>query len=235
MSTQTTNRKPTSTGTSSLVTRGIRRPNWICQNVHQLVVLVADKSGSMRGQKAREASAAMNDLTAELADPVNKDGFNVAVVEFSDDSKVVHKPEKASKLNGKIPPLSVGFFGGATNIAAGLEDAITLLQNTRGRTEREVTYLKPVVILFSDGCHNEGPHPNSAADRLKQLADVVTVAFGTDADEQLLRSLATSSQHFYRCSSGRELRNFLAAVGKTMTATMTAGTNATQALTTIRQ
>jgi uncharacterized protein YegL len=97
-----------------------------------------------------------------------------------------------------------------------------------------VQYLRPVVLIFTDGCHNTGPGPKDVADRLKQKADFVTVAFGSDADEALLRSLASTPQHFYRCANGRELRQFLAAVGATMTATMAAKTNATQALTQIR-
>jgi hypothetical protein len=68
-----------------------------------------------------------------------------------------------------------------------------------------------------------------------RIADLVTVAFGDDADGRLLRSLATSAGHFYRCSSGRQLRAFLAAVGTTLTTAMSSGTGATQALTTIRR
>jgi len=67
------------------------------------------------------------------------------------------------------------------------------------------------------------------------VADLVTVAFGAEADERLLRDLATSSQHFYRCRKGRELRTFLAAVGATLSGTLTQGVNATQALGEIRQ
>jgi hypothetical protein len=91
-----------------------------------------------------------------------------------------------------------------------------------------------VTIFFSDGQHNTGPGPKDVADQLKLKADLVTVAFGSDADEALLRSLASTPQHFYRCANGRELRQFLAAVGATMTATMAAGTNATRALTQIQ-
>lgn len=60
-------------------------------------------------------------------------------------------------------------------------------------------------------------------------------AFGEDADEELLRSLASTAAHFFRCSSGRELRQFLAAVGATVTGTMAAGVNATEALSVIQK
>ena len=230
MNAQNSNVKPI-----TIVRSGLRRPNWICRNVKQDVVLVRDKSGSMSGQKARDASVASLDLVAELAEPTNKDGFNVAVVDFSSGSKVIHNLEKATVLNGNVSPLSAGLFGGSTNITAGLEDAVSILEKAETQSAEGVSHLRPVVIVFTDGCHNEGPNPHDVANRLKSIADLVTVAFGSDADEVLMNSLATTPQHFYRCSTGRELRSFLAAVGATMTATMTAGSNATQALTMIQQ
>ena len=218
----------------TIVRSGLRRPNWINSKVNQNVVLVRDKSLSMKGQKATDASDASLDLIEELAQPSNKDGFNIAIVDFSGNSKVIHQLEKATVLSGKVTPLSVGFFGDGTNITSGLEDALTILDKILNQEKEGISYLRPVVILFTDGCHNVGPPPYEVANQLKQKADLVTVAFGDDADEPFMRDLASTSQHFYRCSSGRELRSFLAAVGKTMTSTMAAGTNATQALTMIQ-
>ena len=228
MNTQNQNSKP-----MTIVSGGLRRPNWICRNVKQNVVFVRDKSGSMDGQKAKDASAASLDLVAELAEPANKDGFYVGVVDFGRGSTIVHNLDKATTLNGRVSSLFAN--DGSTNITAGLEDALSVLEKAEQHNQEGVSFLRPVVIVFTDGCHNEGPDPQNVANRLKGVADLVTVAFGSDADETLMRSLATSPQHFYRCSTGRELRSFLAAVGATMTATMAAGTNATQALTMIQQ
>lgn len=230
MNTQSQNAKP-----MTIISTGVKRPDWVCRNVKQNVVLVRDRSGSMNGQKAADASAASLDLVAELAEPTNKDGFNVAVADFSGDSKIAHDLEKATSLNGKVKRLSVGTFGGSTNITAGLEDALSILENANKQSSQGVAHLRPVVIVFTDGCHNEGPEPYETAKRLKAIADLVTVAFGDDADEALMRSLASTPQHFYRCTTGRQLRAFLAAVGATMTATMAAGTNATQALKAVQQ
>ena len=228
MNDQNQNSKP-----MTIVSGGLRRPNWICRNVKQNVVFVRDKSGSMDGQKAKDASAASLDLVAELAEPVNKDGFYVGVVDFGRGSTIVHNLDKATTLNGRVSSLFAN--DGSTNITAGLEDALSVLEKAEQHNQEGVSFLRPVVIVFTDGCHNEGPAPQNVANRLKGVADLVAVAFGSDADETLMRSLATSPQHFYRCSTGRELRSFLAAVGATMTATMAAGTNATQALTMIQQ
>jgi uncharacterized protein YegL len=219
----------------SVITRGVYRPKWVCGNAKQVAVVVGDDSGSMEGRKAEDASAAMQDFVGELAQPCNKDGFFAAVVHFSSDSEVVNDLEKVTSMIGKIKPLEAR--GGSTNITAGLNDALRILDQAEKQNQNQdgVIYLRPVVLLFSDGEHNDGPPPQPVADQIKQKADLVTVAFGSDADEALLRSLASTPQHFYRCSSGRQLRQFLAAVGATMTATMAARTNATQALTTIRQ
>ena len=52
---------------------------------------------------------------------------------------------------------------------------------------------------------------------------MVTVAFGSDADEAFLREIASSPAHAYRCRDGRELRKFFAAVGATLTHSIAAG------------
>ena len=229
METQYQNTKP-----MKIIRSGLKRPNWICRNVRQLLITIRDASTSVKGQKAEDLSAACIDLVTELTEPSNKDGFDLAVIDFASSSKIVCGPEKATALNGNIPSLNVG---GNTNITAGLEDAVSILMKAEKQspTQEGVTYLRPVVIVFTDGCHNEGPDPYNTATQLKGIADLVTVAFGDDADEDLMRSLASTPQHFYRCSTGRELRAFLATVGATMTATMAAGCNATQALSTIQE
>ncbi|OQC41332.1 MAG: von Willebrand factor type A domain protein [Deltaproteobacteria bacterium ADurb.Bin058] len=210
---------------------GLQRPLWVSSKAKQNVVLVRDASGSMYGAKADDASAASADLISELAKPCNKDAFSVALVDFAEET-VSSNLEKATALNGKVVPFTVGTLGSCTNITAGLDAALTILQ--LAPTEEGVVSLRPVVIAFTDGQHNVGPQPQAVATRIKALADLVTVAFGEDADEVLMKSLATSPQHFYRCQSGIELRAFLAAVGATITGTLAAGANATDQLARIR-
>lgn len=230
-----TNPQTQSKSPTTQFSRRAQYPAWLCRDVKQVVVLVRDRSGSMSGQKADDASQASLGLVAELASPANGDGFLVAVVDFSSDSHVVHGLERATVLDGKVCSLAASGIGAGTNITSGLEDVLGILETLSRTGAHGETYLRPVTLLFSDGCHNEGTDPACAASRLKTLADVVTVAFGSDADEALLGSLASTPQHAYRCSNGRELRRFLAEVGTTMTATFRARTNATHALTQIRR
>jgi uncharacterized protein YegL len=214
---------------------GLRRPDWICQNCHQHVFLTRDGSGSMAGQKGEEASRASSDLVAELASPSNKNGFYVTVIDFNTEAETVHAKSAANSLSGNVRPLGAWLLSGGTNITAGLHMASEMIDSDAKGKEQGVRWLRPVVICFTDGQHNTGPSPETVATELKNKADLVMVAFGTDADEAELKRLATSPQHFYRCSNGVELRRFLAAVGATISASLAAGVNSTQALGKVKQ
>jgi len=213
-------------GTPAIV-QGLSRPRWtqLCSRTVQMCVMVRDASGSMCGEKARAADDAGYELIQELAAPGNKDHFHVAVVDFDDDAQILASVTKATALAGGMKKLSPG---GATNITDGLEKAAELVSGFVAPDG--LTPLRPIVLLFSDGEHNVGDGPDEVAKRLKSKADLVTVAFGEDADETLLKRIATSPQHFYRCKSGAQLRQFFATVGKTMTKSMARGQNTAQAL-----
>jgi uncharacterized protein YegL len=204
---------------------GVERPAWITAGTKQLAVLVRDCSPSTSGQKARDASEAGRELATELANPMNHDGFDVAVVDFARAAKLANDVTPAGTLVSTLRPIAV--HGGSTNLTAGLEIARDVIRRPEFQDE---SHLRPVVVAFTDGCHNTGPHPRDIAAEVKQLADLVTVAFGEDADEALLRDQATSPQHFYRCRNGGELRTFFAAVGRTLTVSLQRRQNATQAL-----
>jgi uncharacterized protein YegL len=214
------------------------RPGWACSNRHQAALLVRDNSGSMSGGKARDADAACRALVGLLAAPQNKGAFEAAVLDFDSGAHMVHSMGAASELGEVLSPLAAD--GGSTNLGSALQLALDELKRSSvipdadgaGGSQQQdgISYLRPVVLVFTDGHSNTGPRPEPAAKRLKEHADLVTVAFGGDADEELLRGLATTPAHFCRCRNGGELRDFLAEVGKTMTRTLAAGQNATQAL-----
>ena len=218
--------------TAAALCAGLRRPAWISAGVNQVAVLVRDGSRSMAGRKARDACAASEALVEELARPVNKDGFWVAMVDFKDVAKAVAPLDRATALHGCVPVLDATH--GWTNITAGLELAGAILRDSRAREVDGLEFLRPVVLCYTDGRHTKGPDPLPAAKALRQSADLVTIAFGDDADESLMREIASTPEHFYRCASGRELRAFLAAVGATLTRTLAARGNATNALTRIQ-
>ena len=211
---------------------GVGRPDWLNGTNEQAVVCVRDTSGSMAGEKASSASQAVDELGRELAQPANKDGFSVAIVDFASTARVVHPLAKATELAGKIKPIAAR---GGTNMREGLQLASKQLKNGKGKASQASRQLRPTVFIFSDGHHNVGESPDRVAKEIKQYADIVTIAFGNGADEALLKRIATSEQHFYRCKDGRELRIFLAVAGATLRHTLAAGTNATIALSQIQR
>jgi uncharacterized protein YegL len=204
----------------------------------QEVFLVRDCSLSMDDHgKARDATRACAELLEELAMPTNRDGFRVCVVDFSGIAKVRHPLEAASTLAKKIAPIQTGWKQAGTNIALGLKAVLDNreFKSTSQNLEDERIRLRPVVLLFTDGGHNQTPQPYDYAASIRRDADLVTVAFGRDADEEMLKRLATSPQHFYRCRSGKDLRRFLAQVGATLTQTLAARQNATKLLATLQR
>ncbi len=186
----------------------------------------------MSGPKQREANSATLSLIHELALPVNRGAFYVAVIDFSDDARWAHLMCPATELDGRVTPMDVG---GNTNITAALSLALQGVKQ-QAVNDQDSGPLRPVALTLSDGAHNTGPSPEGVAEQLKAFVDHVTVGFGRDADEEMLKTLATSPQHFYRIrDSGAELRRFLSAVGKTLTQTLAQHTNATAALTQLQK
>jgi len=213
----------------------VRRPQFGFRQ-SQTVVLLRDDSGSMAesagaGTKASEATAASADLVRSLCDPANRDAFDVAIVDFGVDAQEVQPLDRATAMRG-VPAL--GASGRATNITAAIERALAIVGAAPPWRAQGFRAARPAVVLFTDGCHNHGPAPEAAADALKIQADVVTVAFGTDADESLLVRLASTPAHFYRAASGAELRMLLAQVGRTLSVSMRSNASAGQLLSRIR-
>ena len=78
------------------------------------------------------------------------------------------------------------------------------------------------------------PNPYKIGELLKKKVDLVTIAFGNNADEKLLSSLASTPDHFYSCQNGQQLRSFMARVGTTLQQTIASQKNATKELTRIQ-
>lgn len=204
---------------------GLVRPVSVAPRA-QLTVLVRDASSSMAGEKAADADAASRALVSDLAEPGNRGAFTVGVVDFASTVSRVQPPEAAETLVTHMAPLDAS---GSTNVAAALDQAGAIIRTAPA----ELAAARPVVLLFSDGRPNCGGDARLAAATLKENADVVTVAFGGDADEAFLREIATSPAHAYRCRDGRELRKLFRAVGATLSRSITAGVPATGALGTL--
>ncbi|MBL8820129.1 MAG: VWA domain-containing protein [Planctomyces sp.] len=198
-----TRRQPGSRGHSGELIPVRTRKAW--QMLRQTGILVRDCSASMSGQKKLDAEAACADLLHILSTCANNSAFDLAVVDFSGHAAIVNAIQPVTAV--KLPPMQID---SSTDIAAGLLATESLLSQF-GNDQ-----IRPVILLFTDGCHNGTEDPRYVAERLKSRATIVTVAFGDDADESLLQELAMSPQHSYRCSDGYSLRCFFAEFGTTM-------------------
>ena len=143
------------------------------------VVLLVDLSGSMRGERARTAAAAVGALAAELA----RD--NLAVIAFWSDAAVLSHlgqhvpPERLLESMLRIPAR------GLTNVAFPLQVARRELGRIPART---VLARTGRVLLLSDCVHNAGPDPRPFAARLPRL-DILLDTTG-EQDPELARDLA---------------------------------------------
>ncbi len=147
------------------------------------VVLVVDVSGSMRGERVRNAAATVGALAAELL----RD--DLAVLAFwSDAAILMHLGQEVRPLDLVDTLLDLPTKG-LTNLAFPLQVAARELARVPARDAR--------VVLLSDCVHNAGPDPRPMAARLPRL-DVLLDVSG-EHDLELGRELA-------RAGHGRVVR-----------------------------
>lgn len=140
------------------------------------VVLAVDVSGSMRGERVRNAAATVGALAGQLHDDM------LAVIAFWSDAVVVlpfGSPIRPLTLLDDLLQLPAR---GLTNIAFPLELAQRQLAAAPRRGKR--------VILLTDAVHNAGPDPRQAASGLHRV-DVLLDTTG-EHDLPLAREIATA-------------------------------------------
>ena len=176
----------------------------------QHVLLVLDTSGSMRSNgKIDESNLAKNNLISELAVPDNKDGFEVTEIPFSGRAKRTVFAQSAVGLT-----LKPGVAGGGTNFEVALTMAKEAILELDQRPNPEgYKYFRPVIIFMSDG-HSIAT--DTTIETCKELADIIAIAFGADANKDMLAKIASDGKVHRVGTNGGDLAKFLAAVGKTI-------------------
>ncbi|HUZ10834.1 MAG TPA: vWA domain-containing protein [Acidimicrobiales bacterium] len=119
------------------------------------VVLVVDASGSMKGDKALLAAAAVGALSGELRDD------ELTVVAFWKDAAILTAGSERTSPARVLEDLAALPVEGLTNIHVGLHVGAVELARSSAR-ER-------IAILLSDGVHNAGPDPRTAVGALPRL------------------------------------------------------------------
>jgi Mg-chelatase subunit ChlD len=134
----------------------------------RLVVLLADVSGSMRGERIRTAAATVGALAAELA----RD--DLGVIAFWSDAVVLSHPGDPVEPQRTLEALLRIPASGLTNIAFPLQVAWRELARIPARDAG--------VLLLSDCVHNAGPDPRRLAAQLPRLDVLLDTSAEHDAD-----------------------------------------------------
>ena len=150
------------------------------------MVIVLDRSGSMKGPKINDARQAVLNLLSGLT---AKDRF--ALITYSDHVRQVTDlnpvtPAHANQLKARVSGIHAG---GGTNLGAGLQAGINLMLSApeNGNARK--------LILISDGLVNKGITDSTRLGRMAGVAvenefAVSTVGVGSDFNELLMTTIA---------------------------------------------
>ncbi|UTF52005.1 vWA domain-containing protein [Natronosalvus rutilus] len=169
------------------------------------IVLVLDRSGSMSS-----SMTAMKDAAKGLVDELDNAVANVGVVSYSSSATL---DQKLTSDHGTVKTAIDGLSSsGQTHIVDGVETAQEeLTDGTNARPDAE-----KIMVVMSDGEHNQGGDPVDAADDAKgEGIEIYTVAFGS-ADESTLQDMASDpwDAHFFQAANENELIDAFSQIGR---------------------
>jgi len=157
------------------------------------LVIVLDRSGSMKGRKIIDARQAILRL---LSDLTSQD--RLALVTYSDGVQIACGLLNVTRSNRQRMEAAVSGVrvGGGTNLGAGLQAGIDLL----GSSNRSTRAAK--VILISDGLANKGITDVAALSKMAAAAvegefAVSTVGLGAEFNEYLMTAIADQGTGSY--------------------------------------
>jgi Ca-activated chloride channel family protein len=159
------------------------------------LVVVLDRSGSMRGRKLHDAQQAVLTLIDRLA---ARD--RLALVAYSNGVQMVSPLVSTNSMNRQRLAEAVRglFAGGGTNLGGGLKTGIETLVNEKAEGRQRK------VILISDGLANHGiTDPRAlglmASKALEYNFAISTVGVGLDFNEVLMTTIADhgSGQYYF--------------------------------------
>lgn len=157
------------------------------------LALVIDRSGSMKGNRLRNAIQG----AAAAIDRLN-DGDVVSVITFDSRSTVLVPPttidaSSRSRIRADVQGITLG---GDTCISCGIDDALTQLERTSGRVNR--------MIVLSDGDATAGvrdiPGFRTMAQRARDRGTAITtIGVDVDYNEKIMTAIAADSngRHYF--------------------------------------
>jgi len=171
------------------------------------LVIVLDTSGSMEGEKLREAKSAAKELIRNM-----RDDDEVAFVHYASEAEVVQPLARVGAvrelLASRIEGLSAS---GGTAIPLGLAAGVNALQSGLLRSERGTDGRVKRVVLVSDGLDSSRPRSEFLAqDSAEKGITVSSMGIGVDFDEAYMGGVARSGHgNFGFVNDGPTLTAFL--------------------------
>lgn len=177
------------------------------------MVLLADNSGSLEGRPAADVTEAVQNWIYELQQATRgkKEYFKFSLIRFGSLVEIIAGCVNVNDVDAAT--VIIDGQGGSTNMSDALTAALGVI------TEHAApNHCPPFVFLYTDG------HPDDAGATLaasKQLKDVslpcgtprvVALGFG-EANDELLRKIATSPEFYKRVASSQDLMRLLPAIG----------------------
>lgn len=162
------------------------------------LAVVIDHSGSMSGDKMRQADEAVVSLLSRMHD----DDW-LSVVIYDDSAEILQPLAPVASLRASLPARVRGVYAdGGTNIPLGLDMGVgTLAAAPRGMVHR--------VVLLSDGQDGSGEPLPSIEARVASLANEHTttsaLGIGIDYDERFMSGVAESGRGNYAFMEREEM------------------------------
>ena len=180
--------------------------------------LVIDRSGSMKGTRIRNAINAATIAVGRL-----NEGDTLSVVTFDTQVQVVVPPTtvNAGSRDRLMDDIRRIGLGGDTCISCGLEQAMSLIEQTPGKVNK--------MILLSDGDANHGvrdvPGFRSIAQRAASRGmSVTTIGVDVDYNEKIMAAIAQDSNgRHYFVENDAALARVFESVAESLTSTVASG------------
>lgn len=179
----------------------------IATQVDRDLCLVLDRSGSMDDRVASSGQSKWSDLKKSVkaflrALERTPQDEQVALVTYSTSATLDH--ELTLDYKQILKAMDKRFSGGFTAVGDGAargRDAVTNALLAR-------KYAQKTIVVLTDGRHNTGQYPDDVAKKAYEDFDITThtIAFGDDANEDLMRKTARDGNgQFWKASTPESL------------------------------